>query len=163
VQDTCRDSTVCIAAWLRPRQPGNPAWIPTRGKRDFSIKCRTVLGPPNLLSGGYWVLFPPGVKLTTHLHIVSMLRIVDLFLHSHIRFHGVLLCLFYKIEFVKCSLSVCTHEAEPFSRSLQLCSHSRTSQHFMEPDGSLLCSEEPSTGPNPEPYQSNPYHSILSL
>jgi hypothetical protein len=26
-----------------------------------------------------------------------------------------------------------THEAEPFLRSRQFCSHSRTSQHFMEP------------------------------
>jgi hypothetical protein len=48
-------------------------------------------------------------------------------------------------------------------RSCQLCSHSRTSQHFIEPGGSLPCSQEPSTGPYPEPDQSNPYHSILSL
>jgi hypothetical protein len=39
-----------------------------------------------------------------------------------------------------------THGAEPFLRSCQLCSYSRTSQHFMEPEGSLLCSQEPSTG-----------------
>jgi hypothetical protein len=30
----------------------------------------------------------------------------------------------------------------------------------MEPEGSLLCSQEPSTGPYPEPDESNP---ILSL
>jgi hypothetical protein len=46
-----------------------------------------------------------------------------------------------------------THGAEPILRSRQLCSHSRISQHFMEPDGSILCSQEPSTGPFPEPYQ----------
>jgi hypothetical protein len=40
-----------------------------------------------------------------------------------------------------------THGAEPFLRSCQLCSYSRTSQHFMEPQGSLSCSREPSTGP----------------
>jgi hypothetical protein len=40
-----------------------------------------------------------------------------------------------------------THGAEPFLRSCQLCSYSRTSQHFMEPGGSLPCSQEPSTGP----------------
>jgi hypothetical protein len=40
-----------------------------------------------------------------------------------------------------------TDGAEPFLRSYQLCSHSRTSQHFMEPEGSLLCSQEPSPGP----------------
>jgi hypothetical protein len=55
-----------------------------------------------------------------------------------------------------------THGAEPFLRSRQLCSYSRTSQHFMEPEYSLLCSQEPSTGPYPEPDQFNPYHPILS-
>jgi hypothetical protein len=36
-------------------------------------------------------------------------------------------------------------------------------QHFMEPDGSLPSSQEPSTGPYPEPDQFNPYHPILSM
>jgi hypothetical protein len=31
---------------------------------------------------------------------------------------------------------IITHGAEPFSRSRQLCSYSRTSQHFMEPGDS---------------------------
>jgi hypothetical protein len=44
-----------------------------------------------------------------------------------------------------------THGAEPFLRSRQLCSSSRTTQHFMEPEGSLPCSQEPSTDPYPEP------------
>jgi hypothetical protein len=44
-----------------------------------------------------------------------------------------------------------THGAEPFLRSRQLCSYSRTSQRFMEPAGSLTCSQEPSPGPYPEP------------
>jgi hypothetical protein len=52
-----------------------------------------------------------------------------------------------------------THGAEPFLRSCQLCSYSKTCQHFMEPEGSLSCSQEPSTGPYPEPDQSN----LLSL
>jgi hypothetical protein len=56
-----------------------------------------------------------------------------------------------------------TYGAEPFLRSCQLCSHSRSSQHFIESEGSLPCSQEPSTGPYPEPDQSNPYHSILSF
>jgi hypothetical protein len=55
-----------------------------------------------------------------------------------------------------------TYGAEPFLRSRQLRSPSRTSQNFMEPEGSIPCSQEPSTGPYPEPYQSNPIHSILS-
>jgi hypothetical protein len=33
----------------------------------------------------------------------------------------------------------------------------------MESEGSLLCSQEPSTGPYPEPDQSSPYHLFLSL
>jgi hypothetical protein len=33
----------------------------------------------------------------------------------------------------------------------------------MEPEGSLLCSQEPSTGPYTEPEQSTPYHPILAL
>jgi hypothetical protein len=33
----------------------------------------------------------------------------------------------------------------------------------MEPEGSLPCSQEPSTGPCPEPDQSDLYHPILSL
>jgi hypothetical protein len=33
----------------------------------------------------------------------------------------------------------------------------------MEPESSLPCAQEPSTGPYPEPDQSNPYYSILSL
>jgi hypothetical protein len=48
-------------------------------------------------------------------------------------------------------------------RSRQLCNHSRTSQYFMEPQGSFSCSLEPSTGPYPEPDRSSPYHPILSL
>jgi hypothetical protein len=54
-----------------------------------------------------------------------------------------------------------THGTEPFLRSRQLCSYSRTSQHFIEPAGSLPCSQEPSTSPYPEPDQSNSYHPIL--
>jgi hypothetical protein len=33
---------------------------------------------------------------------------------------------------------------------------------FIEPEGSIQCSQEPFTGPYPEPYQSNPLHPILS-
>jgi hypothetical protein len=33
----------------------------------------------------------------------------------------------------------------------------------MEPEGSLPNSEGPSTGPYPEPGQSNPHHPLISL
>jgi hypothetical protein len=33
----------------------------------------------------------------------------------------------------------------------------------MEPEGSVTCSEEPTTGPYPEPDESSPYHPILFL
>jgi hypothetical protein len=54
-----------------------------------------------------------------------------------------------------------THGAEPFWRSRQFCSYSRISRHFMGPEGSLPCSQEPSTGTYTEPDLSNPYHPML--
>jgi hypothetical protein len=54
-----------------------------------------------------------------------------------------------------------THGAEPFLRSCQLCSHSRNSQHFMEPKGSLACSQSPPLVPILS--QINPIHTIPSF
>jgi hypothetical protein len=44
----------------------------------------------------------------------------------------------------------------------QSLSYSRMSQHFMELRSSLPCSQEPFTGPYPEPDKSSPYHSTPS-
>jgi hypothetical protein len=51
------------------------------------------------------------------------------------------------------------------SPSLELTSRSVTQEfsHFMEHEGSLLYSQEPSTGPYPEPPKSSPYHPIIFL
>jgi hypothetical protein len=54
------------------------------------------------------------------------------------------------------------HGAEPFLRNRQLISvYSRTSQHFIQPEGLLPSSQEPSTGPCPEPDELSPYQPIL--
>jgi hypothetical protein len=45
-----------------------------------------------------------------------------------------------------------------FLRIPQLCCYSRTFQRFMEPEGSLPCSQEPSTGAYPEAGKLSPYH-----
>jgi hypothetical protein len=56
-----------------------------------------------------------------------------------------------------------THGAEHFLRSCQFFSYSTTSQNCTEPEGLLPCSQERSTGPYPDPDQSNPYHPISLL
>jgi hypothetical protein len=37
----------------------------------------------------------------------------------------------------------------------------KNSLHFMEPEGSLLCAQEPATGPYSEPDESNPRNQSL--
>jgi hypothetical protein len=53
-------------------------------------------GRPNLLSNGYWLLFPRGysgrgVKLTAYPRLASRWRMVELYRHSPIRLHGIML------------------------------------------------------------------------
>jgi hypothetical protein len=55
------------------------------------------------------------------------------------------------------SENILTYGAELSLRSCQLCSHSGNSSNLKEPEGS----QEPSTGPYPEPVRSSPYHPIL--
>jgi hypothetical protein len=52
--------------------------------------------PASLLSNGYWGLFNRGlsgrgVNLTTHLHLVPRSRMVELYLHSPVCLHGIVL------------------------------------------------------------------------
>jgi hypothetical protein len=49
------------------------------------------------------------------------------------------------------------------SRKLTLWSSALFFQYFMEPEGSLPCSQESSTGLYPEPNKFSPYHPILFL
>jgi hypothetical protein len=63
------------------------------------------------------------------------------------------------VRYIEYIYYLLTHGAEPFWRSRQFCSYSRISQHFMEPEGSLQCSQEPSTGPYPEP---DPLHYFIN-
>jgi hypothetical protein len=53
-------------------------------------------------------------------------------------------------------------DLSPSRRSRQLCGYSGISKNIIEPEVSLPCSQEPSTGPYHEPHLSNPYHPILS-
>jgi hypothetical protein len=53
------------------------------------------------------------------------------------------------------------HVAEPFLRSRQSLNYSRNSQHFMEPEASLPCSQEPATGPCREPDESSSHSSYF--
>jgi hypothetical protein len=55
------------------------------------------------------------------------------------------------------------HGAESLLRNQQAFSYLRNSQHFMEPECSLLCLQEPATGPCPEPDESSPYNPVLFL
>jgi hypothetical protein len=92
-----RDSAVGIATGygLDDRDIGVRVQV---GSRIFPSPRRSdrLWGPHNFLSNGYWGLFPRGqsgrdVKLTTHLQLVPRSRKVDLYIHSPLRLHGVVL------------------------------------------------------------------------
>jgi hypothetical protein len=94
-----RDSAVGITTGYGLEDRGVGVRVPV-GSRIFSSPRSPDLlcGPPNLLFNGYRGLFPwglsgRGVKLTTHLKLVPESRKVHLlvYIHSPIRFHGVVL------------------------------------------------------------------------
>jgi hypothetical protein len=67
-----------------------------RGKRFSLLHNVWLWSLASLLSKGYRRLFSRrlkgmGVKLTIHLHLVVRARMVELYLHSPIRLHGVML------------------------------------------------------------------------
>jgi hypothetical protein len=75
--------------------------------------------------------------------------------HAHTHAHTKNMCTFFCpltfTHLTSYSTYLLTYGTDPLLRSCQLCSHSRTSQHFMEPEGSLPHSQEPYIGPYPEP------------
>jgi hypothetical protein len=53
-------------------------------------------------------------------------------------------------------------QLEYLLRSCKSLTYWKLSQYFMEPEGSLPCSQQSATGSYPEPDQSSPYYLILS-
>jgi hypothetical protein len=86
-----------VRAELRAGQLGNWGSIPGRGKRLLSSPQRQnrLWDTPSLLSNGYRGFFHlrsgQGVKLIIHLYLVQRLGVVELYLHSWIRLHGMAL------------------------------------------------------------------------
>jgi hypothetical protein len=76
---------------LLAEQPKDWGSIPGRCKRVFSIATRLALGltQPRIqwLSG----FLPSEAKRQGHLHLVPRLRMMELYLHSPIRLHGIML------------------------------------------------------------------------
>jgi hypothetical protein len=97
VEARSRDSAFGIVTGYGLYDRGVGVRVPV-GSWTFSSPQRPdrFCGSPSLLSGGHRGLFPRGksdrgVKLTIHLHPVPKSRIVELYLHSLIRLHGVVL------------------------------------------------------------------------
>jgi hypothetical protein len=87
-----RDNSVGVATGYGLDGPGS---IPSRVKIYFSPQHPDRLwDPPSLLSNGYGGLLSrrysgQDMNLTTHFHVVPRSRMVEIYLHSLIRLHGV--------------------------------------------------------------------------
>jgi hypothetical protein len=88
-----RDGSVGIATRLRTRQDRSWGSIPGRAKRFFTSPYTShwISDPPSLLSDGLRDYGGRFLKLNSHFHLVSSSKIVELYLHSSIRLHGVAL------------------------------------------------------------------------
>jgi hypothetical protein len=85
-----RDNSVGIATGYELDCRGS---IPGRGRSISSTPQHTdqLWGPPSLLYNGCCGENRRRRKLTTHLHLVPRPRMVELYLHSQTRLHGVVL------------------------------------------------------------------------
>jgi hypothetical protein len=64
--------------------------------------------------------------------------------------------------FLNFCMYLLTHSLTPWCRILFGKRMKKYSAFFMEPEGSLPCSQKPATGPYPEPTESSSYHRSLS-
>jgi hypothetical protein len=87
----CQNNSVIATDWMAR------VWFPVWARYFSSPQCPDwVWDPLSLLSSGYHGHFllewsGRGVKLTTQFHIILRLRMVELYLHSAICLHGVVL------------------------------------------------------------------------
>jgi hypothetical protein len=93
-----RDCSVGIVTRLRAARLRSRGSTPSKVKRFFSSTQHPdgLWGPPSFAYNGYRQLFPRGwsgrgVKVTIHLHLVPRLRKMELYLHSHLCLHAVVL------------------------------------------------------------------------
>jgi hypothetical protein len=88
--------SIVMGYGLWPGWSRNQGLIPIRGKRFLSSSQHPdYLWDTPDLSNGYQGLFSQGqscrsLKLIIHLHIVPKLRMLELYLHSPLRFHGMI-------------------------------------------------------------------------
>jgi hypothetical protein len=93
------------------------------------------------LSGGSLGCWP---RICSVLFRVSCWAELDYFIHGNSKWSK-------RFKYHRNYTYLLSYGAEPFLRSCQLHSSSRTPQHFMEPEGSIPCSQKPCIFLYPEP------------